>query len=277
MYIAWTEKIVAILLLVNALETLALRAWWEGTGIYRWADFRAEFETDFAKKFLDYFFGEREFRRLLIFQILCAGLWFLVSVLQIEGYASLVLLNLLLHWLVGLRFGGTVNGGSDYLLAVLLLGLLGHRSGLLLFQKLGVYYVLVQLTYSYFVAGLSKLIQPEWRQGLALQRFLRFQSFPVSGFRWIQRGVRWQPVALLVSGLVIAFELGFPLIWLLDSSFLIKATEGGLGSLTLKSSVLAGVLICGGLFHLGNAILFGLNRFFWAWLAAYGFVLDHFL
>jgi hypothetical protein len=53
---------------------------------------------------------------------------------------------------------------------------------------------------------------------------------------------------------VIAWECLFPLAW-------------------LDPHLCLGMLACGAVFHAANLWVFGLNRFFWAWLAGYPAVL----
>ena len=109
-------------------------------------------------------------------------------------------------------------------------------------------YLALQLVLSYFSAGWVKVVNPEWRTGRALQDVFQFSAYPVSESL---RGWGNRPNVLFVmSWSVILFELLFPLT-------LITPTTLKVG-LTLAA-----------LFHLANASLFGLNRFFWIWLAAY--------
>ncbi|MEM1139686.1 MAG: HTTM domain-containing protein, partial [Pseudomonadota bacterium] len=67
---------------------------------------------------------------------------------------------------------------------------------------------------------------------------------------WAQR----PRVLFLMAWLIIIFELIFPLA-LLSQPLLIAA------------------LVLAAVFHLANGVLFGLNRFIWAWIASYPSVL----
>lgn len=134
---------------------------------------------------------------------------------------ALVWFLLLTTVLTAVRFGGTLNGGSDYMTVVALSSLL---------VPWGRLYLAVQLTLSYFVAGLVKLRQRDWRNGSALTR--------LTG---LPRQLAW-PVLL--------WECTFPLAW-------------------LSHSLCLAYLAVGLVFHLANSKMLGLNRFFWIWLAAY--------
>jgi hypothetical protein len=105
--------------------------------------------------------------------------------------------------------------------------------------RVGLGYIAAQLVLSYFLAGLFKLRDPAWRNGTALAQLLsapQYRSRPLAlpFARWLGYGV-------------IAFECAFPLA-LIDARLL---------------------SLLGIAFHVVNARVLGLNRFLWAWLAAY--------
>lgn len=164
---------------------------------------------------------------------------------QFSGFAlgglwatSLVLLH---------RFGGPYNGGADKM-TLLITTCLGAAHLLPSWQELAMAYLAVQLVLSYFVSGYVKIVNPEWRSGAALVDVFRFSAYPVSERL---RGWAVHPRLLwLMSWSVIGFEVIFPLTllhpWALWAGMAVAAT-----------------------FHLANACLFGLNRFFWIWLCAY--------
>jgi hypothetical protein len=162
------------------------------------------------------------------------------------GLAGLSLL--VLH-----RFQGPYNGGSDRmgLLALWCLAL-SRLAPTAQIQELAFGYLGVQLVLSYFISGGVKIVNPDWRTGRALRDVFQFSAYPVSEDlrRWADR-----PRALLVmSWAVILFELAFPL------------------TLLSRETLVAGLAVAAA-FHLANACLFGLNRFFWTWLATYPAIL----
>jgi len=158
-----------------------------------------------------------------------------------------------LSLLILVRFQGPYNGGSDRmgLLALWCLTL----SRLLPtppLQELAFGYLGAQLTLSYFISGGVKIVNPDWRSGRALADVFRFSAYPVSEDmrRWADK----PQVLLAMSWAVMGFELVFPL------------------TLLWKPALIAGLVVAG-TFHLANACLFGLNRFFWTWLAVYPAIL----
>jgi len=173
----------------------------------------------------------------------------------LSGLALAVVLPVLLVISARLlvRFDGPYNGGADRMgvlvLACLTLARLAPSRDL---AELALAYLGAQLVLSYLVSGWVKIVEPGWRRGTALADVFRFSAYPVSEKL---RGLAGRPLLLGTAGwAVMALELGFPL------------------ALASRTALIAALALAG-LFHLANACLFGLNRFLWAWLAAYPSVL----
>jgi hypothetical protein len=145
------------------------------------------------------------------------------------------------------RFQGPYNGGSDTMTLLVLLCLwLSHIAPNRYWQEIALGYLAIQLTLSYFQSGWVKVVNPDWRSGRALQQVFALSAYPVSESVRLWAG---RPQVLLaMSWSVIVFELLFPL------------------ALFNQTMVALGIAA---LFHLANACLFGLNRFFWVWPAAF--------
>ncbi len=198
----------------------------------------------FAQQSLEHLAGPRDERllhlpRLLLALALVAG-WH-------SGVVALLLLAvglLLLH-----RFDGPYNGGADRMgLLVLCCLCATYFAPTPLLKEASFGYLAAQLVLSYFMSGWVKVVNPAWRRGEALAEVFAYSAYPVSeSLRgWAEhRRLLWA-----MGWAVMLFELAFPL--------------------TLFHPVsLAIALVVAALFHLANACLFGLNRFLWAWLAAY--------
>ncbi len=162
----------------------------------------------------------------------------------------LALLLTSMHLVARLR--GPLCGGSDAMFFQVQLGLLLASLHSLhpLLPRLGLGWIAAQSVLSYFLAGWVKLRNPSWRNGTALCSLLQSEG-PY---------VIWQPARALgrspatcavASWLLIGFEMLFPLV------------------LVLPAPAAAVLLAVGFSFHLGNALLLGLNRFVWAWVATY--------
>jgi hypothetical protein len=180
--------------------------------------------------------------RLLLSLLLMAGLLPLIGALLL----FLIALVLLMRW------RGAFNGGSDFMTLVGLTGLLiAHGLGALTDPELGwragLWYVALQSVTSYFVSGWVKLLRPEWRNGSALPAFLDSGVYgPLP-----ERSVFRRPaIARAVSWGFTVWEGCFPLA-LLD--------------VRLAIGLCASAVV----FHFLVFWYFGLNRFFWSWLATF--------
>lgn len=198
----------------------------------------------FIQQSLEHSVAPRDERRLAVARLLaCLPLAF--------GFAApWACLALLAIGLANLRrFRGPYNGGADRMgllvLSCLTLALFLPNER---WRALAFGYLAAQLTLSYFVSGWVKIINPDWRAGIALRDVFAFSAYPVGE---TLRG--WADHPRLLRGMswaVIGFELLFPL------------------CLLTRPTLAAGLAVAA-TFHLANACLFGLNRFFWIWLAAY--------
>lgn len=172
-----------------------------------------------------------------------------VAAMLLAGLAPPLTLGLL--FAAGLdtlrRFDGPYNGGSDRMRLLVVAGLWLSRlvPG---WAAVVLGYVAVQLVLSYTLAGWVKLANRDWRTGQALVDVFAYSVYPVSDAlrTWATR-----PGPLVVAGwAMLIFEAAFPLALL--------------HPLALRAALAAALT-----FHLVNACVFGLNRFVWAWLAAY--------
>lgn len=202
----------------------------------------------YAQQSLEYIRGLQPEKTLGVIRLV-------LSLLLIMGFQPvLVEAGLLIIACVLLyRFQGPYNGGSDCMSILVLLCLfLSHIVPSVFWQQIALSYLAFQLTFSYFQSGYIKIINADWRSGQALTDVFAITAYPVS-----EHARRWamsSQLMLVMSWLVIIFELLFPL------------------SL-LNHYTLVAALVIAASFHLANACLFGLNRFFWIWPAAYPIML----
>jgi len=241
----WTERILALALLLQTIELWQLREVWSDAGVWRWSILRQEHEALPApiRGLFGLILPYRTFSLLLVVRAFSC-------IFLAVGWGLVTPLLLVTQLAIGVRFRGTFNGGSDYMSVVVLLGLsvaaVGQSSPLL--AKAGFAYVCVQLVLSYFIAGVVKVVRADWRSGRALPRLVASNRYGAPA--WLGSALRQTAMASAASWLALLFELSFPL-----SLFCGKWAVGW--------------LVVGVLFHAGNVVAFGLNRFFFAWLSAY--------
>jgi hypothetical protein len=155
-----------------------------------------------------------------------------------------------------LRFGGPLGGGSDSMMFQVLIGLLIASFGVAnpILTRVGLGWIAAQSVLSYFLAGVAKLRNTNWRTGVALQTLLRSDG-PYTLFSPARSLGNSAAMCAAASWAVILFEVAFPVVLFLP-------WEGKLAMLS------AGLV-----FHIANAAMLGLNRFIWAWAATYPAVL----
>lgn len=201
-----------------------------------------------AQQSLEHLSGPRDTRLLFAARLALCGL-------LLSGYYPAWALSGLALLAVALlrRFQGPYNGGSDRMgLLILFCLLLSHLLPDPLWREAALGYLALQLTLSYFIAGWVKLVNPDWRRGRALADVFRFSAYPVA--ENLRRLAERPRLLFAASWAVMLLELAFP-------------------AALLHPAALAAALALAALFHLSNAFFFGLNRFFWTWIAAYPSIL----
>jgi hypothetical protein len=240
------ERVISLAVLLQSIELLQMRRLCSEKGIWRWSILQREHRA--LPFVLRWFFALLLpypcFVTLLVARVLAA------SALFGFGITSVLPFLWLSQVAVCVRFRGTFNGGSDYMTVLILMALsiatLGADVPMLPHACL--LYIAVQATLSYLVAGLAKLRVAQWRNGVALRGFIVASAFgpPL----WAAALVRDPRASRLLAWGVMAFECLFPLVWT-DTRLCLAWLSLGLG------------------FHVANGMVFGLNRFLFAWAAAY--------
>jgi hypothetical protein len=110
-------------------------------------------------------------------------------------------------------------------------------------------YAGLQLLLSYWVAGFAKIISPTWRTGSAIIGITATIGYGEPRMHHVLTCHRW--AALSLCWAVIVFECGAPFLVL-----------GGTPGALLLAAIGLG-------FHLGTAVVMGLNTFVWAFGACY--------
>lgn len=174
-------------------------------------------------------------------------------VLMVFGASAALMVFLLLSTLqLLIRWRGAFNGGSDFMTLVvitgLLIGSLGTTAGYPdIAWRAGLIYIAIHSASSYFISGSVKLLNPEWRSGEALGLFLDSAIYGKLG----ADSLFWKrPVAMACSWAFILWEIAVPLAF-------------------VHPLVMMAYCLTGMVFHFLVFWYFGLNRFFFAWLATY--------
>jgi len=186
--------------------------------------------------------------RLFIATPLIIGLGRYLNVIEPVFYLALIISSAGLV----LRFRGPLGGGSDSMNFQILIGLLIASLGIVnpILTRIGFGWIAAQSILSYFLAGMAKLRNENWRNGIAMRNLLTSRG-PYSLFDPARRLADSRFLCVSAGWLTVLFEITFPVILFLPWEAKIA-------------------LVCVGTsFHIANALLLGLNRFIWAWLATY--------
>lgn len=248
-----TRALTAGLVLLHTLELLTVRAAWSEVGTFPASVLAAEVDRLAApvRLFARAVAPEGRFTGMLVLRALVSFGWLLLA---LTGHAVPFVPALLLvsQLLVSGRFRGTLNGGSDAMTVVLLVGCTVLELPHPLAPLAGLGWIAAQCTLSYFVAGVVKLRDAGWRRGDALRAFVRIRRYGVPS--WAVRVLDRRAAAWVASWTVIVLECAFPLAFFLSG----------------LAAPLVAVFFA---FHLANWVLFGIHRFVHAWLATYPAVL----
>jgi hypothetical protein len=190
------------------------------------------------------------FAAVLFVRLISASLLILPG-LPVFLYTGIVALLLLTNLAISYRgpYGGD---GSEQMNTVVLAGLLYSQllpSVSFHGVPLGLGFIAIQLTLSYFVAGFAKLISPVWRSRRVIADILRSSTFgQPTAADWLDS---FPAIGAALGWMVIIFEMGFPTVFV------------------APSKLIAWYLVAGVMFHLGISVAMGLNTFVPAFLAGY--------
>lgn len=242
------QRLISWFLLVATFEFWSLRKFLSAEGPLSWSQLRGDFLRlpQVVLKSLDFLYRPRVFEGLIIVLLLLA---LLGLVFPQHMNSRVAVLRLGLWLLIMWRWRGAFNGGSDFMSLLILMVLvvaLAFPEPSLIGQG-AIYYLGLQVIYSYWMAGWSKVTVVEWRSGVALKGFLQTSQVLGRGAWGEQLPLA---VAKILSWLVLGFELLFPLLLIHP-----------------QSRQLA--LLAAAAFHLTVYYLFGLNRFLWVWISGF--------
>lgn len=241
------ELLFALSIGIQTLEYWRLRPAMQADGLWVWSIQRQDIPSSWIRHGLDALFTPAMFSALLLSRF--------VALISLAAQGS-HLLNIgflfVSNLAVLIRWRGAFNGGSDFMSLVVMTGILIAQVASCFTSadvawRAGLWYITIQSITSYFMSGSVKLLKPEWRNGSAMTIFLNASVHgPLSAGHWLRKP--W--LAVVGSWSFIAWECAAPLA-LLDARM--------------------AVVFCliAALFHFLVFWFFGLNRFFWAWIATF--------
>lgn len=250
-YILLTSIIASIGAAISTLEWLFNRRELLEGGLYSWRILGSRplfLGEGWLSESLKQLLSPRVFVGILVLRVVALlalpfAIWFVNGALLVLAIVVLTSLLLSLRSPYGLD-------GSDQM-SVLIFGalFLAHLGGSTLALEAGLWFVAGQSCLSYFTSGFAKITSLHWRAGDVVFRIFNTRTYgyaPVARFLYARPGL-----TRMLTWAAVVMECIFPLALLL----------GFPGCLVLIG--------WGVVFHAMNAIIMGLNSFFWSFVATY--------
>jgi hypothetical protein len=246
-----TSVLLGVSLLLGALEQLSIVREYRSDGLYSWKVFRSqfpEFSFPVARPLLSAAFGYTGVCVLQGGAVLSALLLIAPGFPVFACFLAAAAALLIKFALAYRSFYG--SDGSDQMETIVLAGLC---AALALFPakwaNLGIAFIAAESALSYCASGVSKVFSRSWMSGDAAFRIFNTYTygngFTASALR------RYPRAARPLCWLIVAYECAFPL------------------CLILPPKIALAILVLGVLFHVLNALVMGLNKFLWAFVATY--------
>jgi hypothetical protein len=249
--LAAVAAIASIAVLISSLQSLSLFSEYADSGLFSWHIHRTRNAGLMASPFLDLYdclFQYPSVLGLFVFRVVCAAavLFTLGHPRTLAIVCGLISLTAIL---LSVRGPDGENGADEMMLITFVALTIVLVSPHPWVWRCGLLFLAGQLLLAYCTSGYIRIREKTWRDGSALLVVLRQHTY---GNRWCWSVARRYPIVARVASMsVLIFECSTPLALLLPMKLLLVFLAFGVA------------------FHLLNAIIIGLNTFFWAFLAAY--------
>jgi hypothetical protein len=151
--------------------------------------------------------------------------------------------------MVNLRSPYGLDGSDQMLVQIYMPLLLAYLAGSTIALEIAIWYVALQTCLSYFTSGAAKAISPMWRRGDIAFRIFNTRTY---GYEPVATLLLGRPgLTRLVDWSAFTVEMAFPLAIVLGFPWVFFFIAWGVA------------------FHAMNALVMGLNSFFWAFVATY--------
>jgi hypothetical protein len=245
-----TVRLLAIGLFITSIEMIYTSKLFRKGRAFDWEMVKSnyiKYGTPYARM-LDFLYSQKIMTVLLLARLITILLLFFVA--NHYGFSLLLtiltLLSLIMYYRQSYGMDGADQINMVTLITVTICFAFNSNPEI---KKIGIIFLGVHLSFAYFVSGFAKLISPVWRNGLAAKGVLTTYSY---GSALSHQLVKHNFFAYFICWFTIVFECLFPFSLLITNP-----------------SYLIVWLAIGFFFHLGIAIIMGLNDFLWAFCAGY--------
>lgn len=241
-------RLFCVALLLTALEFLNIIAQFGKGGIYSWKIIKLNIHPNILKLKPDLFFNKTGVSVIFSTRLACSIYLFIHPISPATPYllGAIVLTALILS--IRIPIGSDGSDQMSTIIAVsLFIAFLCHDPKI---AAISLYFIAAQSVISYVIAGSAKLLSKKWRNGTAVYQIMNTESF---GSESISAYLHRSPpvIATIMSWNVMLFETIFFTVVILPYPYFLI------------------FLIWGIVFHFYNAIIMGLNNFFWVFLSTY--------
>lgn len=250
-YEFWISLIACVGGVISTSEWLSNHRQLKDDGLFSWAVFRtrgAIIRPQVLERSLDALVSRRPFicilaLRLVALFCLPITLWFDHG--SAATLAVICFTSLLMHF----RCPFGMDGSDQMLTQIFGALLIGQLSGSALGHKSALWFIAAQACLSYFTSGMAKAVSPHWRDGKVVFAIFNTRTY---GYEPAARWLHNSPGTTRVLGSGAVFmECIFPISILVGFPACLLFIAWGVG------------------FHIMNAVVMGLNSFFWSFVATY--------
>lgn len=250
-YEFWIGFFVSIGAFISTLEWLANRTQLQDNGLFSWPVFQTRgiaIRPEWLERTLSWMVSSHRFLWVLTFR-LAALLGVPVALWYGHGSALFLAVALVSSLAMHFRCPFGMDGSDQMATQVFGALLLGQLSGSLLGHKCALWYICAQACLSYFTSGMAKAISPHWRDGKVVFGIFNTRTY---GYEPAARLLLNRPALTRVLGMGAVFmECAFPFCLLMGFPECLMFIAWGVA------------------FHTMNAVIMGLNSFFWSFVATY--------
>jgi len=254
-YELWIATLACVGGFISTLEWISNRRQLKNDGLFSWAVFETRgvvVKPEPLERLLNGLVQYRPFLGLLVLR-LAAMLCLPVALWLGHGSTAVLIIvfgsSLLMHF----RCPFGMDGSDQMLTQIFGALLLGNLSGSDLGHRAALWFIGAQACLSYFTSGMAKAVSPHWRDGKVVFAIFNTRTY---GYEPVARLLKNKPgVTKSLGRGAVLMECIFP------------------------ASMLVGFPAClifiawGVAFHIMNAVVMGLNSFFWSFVATYPAVL----
>jgi hypothetical protein len=240
-------RLYCVYLFLTSLEYVYLRQQFSSGGIYSWKIMKFSKHPLIGQARLSIVFDQPGVLIIILIRLLLSIYLFVTPLPALAAYpiAAVVITSLLLALRNSIGNDGT-DQMSNILGITILISFLTRDAKV---ASIGLCFIAVQSILAYDISGLAKLLSPKWRSGVAVFQVMNTETF---GYKQIATWLHRSPtLSFLLSWNIMLFEIFFFLTAFLNYPYFFI------------------VMVWGLLFHLFNAVVMGLNHFFWIFLATY--------